>query len=158
MDFEQEDEGYDDNFQAEAKAFERVGVSGRLRELLSSPEVLENLGKKGRDAISPEDRFLINTDATCRRISSENIIKITQLDIDNMLVKASPNGEGVVKDLRYKNHIAYILGYLASKGGTELKKNQVIYVIENILPLVGKDGGVEPADVVRYSRYWKESL
>jgi len=140
-------------FEPDAKAFERVGPTGKLAELLSSPTVLKDMGKKGRESISPEDRFLINTDAMCRRLNSENIAKISELDITNMLEKTVD-----VVGLRYKNHVGYILGYLASQGGKSLKTEQVKYVIKNILPQVAEEGGIAPPDVVRYARFWKEFL
>lgn len=146
-------EAEEPRLEAEAKAFERVGPSGKLAELLSSPGVIADIGKKGREAISPEDRFLINTDAMCRRLNSENVIKITEADITNML-------ESTVKvvGLKYKNYIGYILGYLASQGGTTLNVVQVGYVIKNVLPHVADEGGITPADVVRYARFWKDFL
>jgi len=111
------------------------------------------LNKKGREIQSPEDRFLINTDALCRRLSSENVIRITEADITNMLEKTTQ-----IVGLKYKNYVGYILGYLASQGGQTLKVEQVKYVIDKVLPQVGDVGGIAPADVVRYARYWKEFL
>lgn len=146
-----EDEG--PRLEAEAKAFERVGPGGKLAELLSSPAVLESKDKKGREAIAPEDRFLINVDALCRRMNSDGISKITETDINTMLEKTT-----IIPGLRYKNYIAYVLGYLASQGGKTLKPEQVKLVISKVLPQVAKDGGVEPPDVVRYARYWREFL
>lgn len=154
--FAEEEEMFDaeePRLEAEAKAFERVGQSGKLAELLSSPGVIADIGKRGREAISPEDRFLINTDALCRRLNSENVIKITEMDITNMLEKTTQ-----VIGLRYKNYVAYILGYLASQGGKTLKIDQVKFIIKNVLPRVGDEGGLAPADVVRYARFWKEFL
>lgn len=139
--------------EAEAKAFERVGPSGKLAELLSSPSVLENIGKKGRESISPEDRFLINTDALCRRLNSDNIVKISETDINNMLEKTTD-----IVGLKYKNYVGYILGYIASQGGKSLKPEQVNFVIKKILPQLGEEGGIAPADVIRYARFWKEFL
>jgi hypothetical protein len=140
-------------FEAEAKAFERAGPSGKLSELLSSPTVLEDSGKKGRDVISPEDRFLINTDAMCRRLNAENIVKISESDITNMLEKTQQ-----IVGLKYKNHVGYILGYIASQGGKSLNVDQVKFVVKNILPHVEEDSGISPPDVVRYARYWREYL
>lgn len=139
--------------EAEAKAFERVGPSGKLAELLSSPGVIADIGKRGRESISPEDRFLINTDALCRRLNSENVIKITEMDITNMLEKTTQ-----VVGLMYKNYVGYVLGYLASQGGKTLKVEQVKFIIKNVLPQVTEEGGIAPADVVRYARFWKEFL
>jgi hypothetical protein len=154
--FAEEEEMFDaeePRLEAEAKAFERVGQSGKLAELLSSPGVIGDIGKRGREAISPEDRFLINTDALCRRLNSENVIKITEVDITNMLEKTTQ-----IVGLRYKNYVAYILGYLASQGGKTLKIEQVKFIIKNVLPQVAAEGGLAPADVVRYARFWKEFL
>jgi hypothetical protein len=155
--FAEEEEMFADygepKFEAEAKAFERVGPSGKLAELLSSPTALEDIGKRGREAISPEDRFLINTDAMCRRLNSENIVKISQTDINNMLEKTVD-----IVGLRYKNYVGYILGYIASQGGKSMNAEQIKYVIKTILPQIGEEGGIAPADVVRYARYWKEFL
>lgn len=152
-DFEDSDYADEPIFRDEINAFERAGPGGKLSELLSSTRSIENIGKKGREAIPPEDRFLINTDAICRRLNSENIAKITEADINNIL-------ESTVKvvGLRYKNFIAYILGYLATQGGRSLKVENVQYIIKNVLPHVAEEGGVTPTDVVRYARYWREFL
>ena len=147
MDFDYEDEG--PAMEAEAKAFERVGASGKLAELLSTP--IDDINK--RSAISPEDRFLINTDAFCRRLNAENIYRLSETDINTILEKTTD-----VLGLKYKNFVAYVLGYIASKGGQKLKVDKVQNVITNILPKLGDEGGVYPADVVRYARYWNKFL
>lgn len=147
MDFDDYDEG--PSMEAEAKAFERVGASGKLAELLSVP--IEDLNK--RTAISPEDRFLINTDAFCRRLNSENISKLSDTDINTILEKTTE-----IPQLKYKNFVAYVLGYIASQGGNTLKVDKVKNVINKILPQIGDEGGVYPPDVVRYARYWKDFL
>lgn len=147
MDFDDYDDG--PSMEAEVKAFERVGVSGKLAELLSTP--IEDINK--RSAISPEDRFLINTDAFCRRINSENIARLTDTDINTILEKTTE-----IPQLRYKNFVAYVLGYIATQGGKTLKVDNVRKVIENVLPRVGDEGGVYPPDIVRYARYWKDIL
>ena len=149
MDFD--DYEYDDaqEMQAEARVFERTGQSGKLAELLSVP--LEDINKRG--AISREDRFLINTDAFCRRLDSENIAKLTETDINNILQTTTK-----VIELQYKNFVAYVLGYIATQGGKSLKVENVKNVIEKILPQIGDEGGVQGPDIVRYARYWKEFL
>lgn len=148
MDF---DDYHDDgpSMEAEAKAFERVGASGKLAELLSTP--LDDINK--RSVISPEDRFLINTDAFCRRLNAENIYPLTEIDINAVLEKTTD-----ILQLKYKNYVAYVLGYIASQGGRELKVDKVKNIITNILPKLADEGGVYPADVVRYARYWNNFL
>jgi len=146
--YEIEDEG--PQLEMEAKAFERAGPSGKLSELLQG--VFDPNQKKGRENISPEDRFLITTDAMCRKINAENVVVISQNDINNMLEKTT-----LINGLKYKNPTAYILGYLATKGGTVLTKESVTSVIKRVLPLVS-DNGVEAPDVIRYARFWKNFL
>ena len=59
-----------------------------------------------------------------------------------------------IADIQYKNPIAYILGYLASRGGQSLRRNDVLSVINHVLPKLNNDGSVQPPDVIRYARYW----
>lgn len=145
-----DDDDYDGpSMKAEVKAFERVSASGKLAELLSTP--IDDINK--RAAISPEDRFLINTDAFCRRLNAENIYKLTENDIDTILDKTKE-----VSEIKYKNFVAYVLGYIASQGGKSLRVDKVKNVITDILPQLGDEGGVYPPDVVRYARYWNKFL
>ena len=140
-----------DNYQAEAKAFERVGGGGKLAELLDSPDTLEKMeGKEGRVILSPKDRFLISTDALCRRLHSEHVATLTEQDITKILTSAT-----LLRDLQYKNYVGFVLGYLASKGGEELNPITVKNVIDNVLPVIGSEGGITPPDIIRYGRYWK---
>jgi len=140
--------------ETEAKAFERVGPSGVLAELLTgvSGGIDFDPKKRMRD-MSPEDRFLIFTDAMCRKMDAEGIVRLPEKDITNILEKTR-----LIPDLKYKNHVAYILGYIASEGGRSIRVDRVRFVIDKVLPSVGQEGGVEPADVVRYAKYWKEFL
>lgn len=135
----------------EAKAFERVGPSGKLAEFLSSTGV--DLGDGRRENIPLEDRFMITLDAVSRGLAEDNTANISEADINIMLEKASS-----IENLKYKNPTAFILGYLASEGGRSLKKQVVHNVITKVLPKVAGNGGITPPDVIRYARYWKEYL
>jgi hypothetical protein len=137
----------------EAKVFERVGPSGVLSELLSISGGVDMDNKKKIREMSPEDRFLIFTDAMCRRIDADGIVKLSEADITNILTKTR-----MIPDLKYKNYVAYILGYIASEGGRSLKVDKVRFVIDRILSSINDEGGVEPADVVRYAKYWHDFL
>jgi len=139
------DEEYGDVM--EQKAFERAGPMGKLSELLSVSYDPSN-PKKG--TLSPEDRFLIAVDALSRKISEESRLKLSQEDINDMLERSR-----TLKNMRYKNPAAYILGYLASKGGSRLDVRDFQEVVEEVLPLVSATNGVEPADVLRYARMWR---
>jgi hypothetical protein len=142
------DEFFSDNesdFGNEAKAFERAG-GGLLQELLTGVYT-DDIDMKKRD-MPPIDRFLISTDAMCRSL------KLSTSDINTILTKARYEVAGV----EYKNYVAFILGFLASEGGSSLKVKKVRSVIQDILPQVAERAGVEPEDVVRYARYWREFL
>lgn len=146
MNFEDEEYG----LQSEATAYTRVGVGGKMSELLTGLETAET--KIDKDT-SPEDRFIYAVNAIARRMMEEHIANITNKDIDNILDKSR-----YVTELKYKNPLAYILGYIATNGGQNIEAKQVKYVIKDILPKLGKDSGVEPPDVIRYARYWKNFL
>lgn len=137
-----EDEG--PQFKDEITAFERAGPSGRLHELISGD--LET-------SRTPEDRFKIAVDAISRRLNGDNITPLTENDINNMLEKTL-----YISGLQYMNPIAYILGFVATKGGKSMEYNDVMNTINNILPELKGDGGVTPPDVIRYARYWNKFL
>lgn len=140
-DAENDDEA---DYQAEAKAFERVGPGGRMSELLQSTSGDQKLSNP---SMSQEDRFIILVDAKAREINSQRIAVISDADIEILR-----NSTQKISGLKYKNYLAYILGYLASSGGRDMKN--VKNVIQKILPKLHKEAGVYPEDVVRYARYW----
>jgi len=150
-----EDEGEDvgareNNFENEINAFERVGPSGKLAELLSGATTYGDMQNKiGREAISPADRFKIFLDAMSRKMNSEGIATISESDINNMLEKSM-----TVPNIGMKNPIAFILGYLATNGGSRMDHNTVMFVLNRILPKIGDEGGVTEPDVIRYARFW----
>jgi hypothetical protein len=74
-------------------------------------------------------------------------VKLTETDINMILEKTR-----LVPNLKYKNYVAYVLGYIASEGGRSLDK--VNYVIDTVLPKLDDKGSVEPPDVVRYASLW----
>jgi hypothetical protein len=149
--FDNEDVDEGPQFREEADAYERTGPSGRLSEMISA----NTMGDLQRELAhrSPEERFLISVDAISRRMASDHIANISESDITNMLTKT-----GHVQGLRYKNPVGYILGYLASRGGREIKHDTVMNVITKVLPKLGDEGGVAPPDVIRYARFWKKYL
>ena len=144
--------GTEQKFEAEANVFQRVGPTSKLAEMLSVPLAIDPT-KKGREAIPPEDRFLINVDSLSRRMTSENIWKMTETDITYMLEKTSQ-----IVGLKYKNYVGYVLGYIATQGGRSMKNENIMNVINKILPRLEDEGGVKAPDVIRYSRFWKDSL
>ena len=86
----------------------------------------------------------------------KNLIKnMESADIQEMIEKAS-----YLQHVEHKNPSAYILGFLATKGGTQKlvteEGNKELYeqIIEKALPLVDIEASVFPEDVIRYSRLW----
>lgn len=134
-------EGDDIEYKAEVNAYDRAGPGGKLAELLETHD-----GK----TVSPEDRFKISLHALGQNLISQGLL--THTDVDNMLEKTQ-----FVTGLRFKNYVAFLLGYMASQGGRALKKDVVLNVINNVLPKI-KEGGVYPPDVIRYARYWEQTL
>jgi hypothetical protein len=144
-DYEDADIAGDIDYKMEMKAFERAGGGGKLTEFLSADTAVD---EKGERKLTATDRILISIDGIARDLGERNVIKISQKDIDTMLEKAM-----LIPDIRYINPLAYILGYIATSGGRNM--NKVRYVIDDVLPKVSSENaGIEPPDVVRYSRRW----
>lgn len=143
--------GHDDfEYKAEAGAYERVSAGGKLAELLSGVNILNK--ERQRKDMTPEDRILQAIDAIARKISDENIYKISETDINNILEKTQ-----TIAGLQYKNPLAFILGYIATKNGTELSvRNFEIAnkALAEIKKYKFEEEGVEPEDIVRYGRLW----
>ena len=147
-----DDEEYDERvidtgpvFEPEIGAFERTGMGGRLGTVLVGG-LIGDLQKKMMRELSSEDRFKIYVDAISRKLSSDETVHISNSDIDVMLDKVP-----AINGVQYKNPTAYILGFLATRGGRGM--DNVSNIIKNVLPAIG-DVGVEAPDVVRYARYW----
>ena len=143
------DENYDENenyFANEFKARERTNYVGKLQEMLNQHLTFDN---KRKNILSADERFLIAVDTFARKI---DIFKLSNIDIDFMLEKTLN-----IKNIKYKNPTAYVLGYIISDGGNKINKNKFKQVVDKILPEF-KDFGVEPEDVLRYGRFWLKLL
>jgi hypothetical protein len=96
----------------------------------------------------PTERFITYVNAISLSIKETNPeTSLGDEDIRTMLTVED------IKNIEHKNPTAYVLGYIASNGGTEIKKKNASFVFEKILPNV-QDISVKPADVIRYARYW----
>lgn len=142
--FEEENNGEEENiYEYEAKAFERVNYVGKLQEMINRDIFSDE--QKRRENLTPEERFLIFSDAISRKL---NVYKLGNRDIDNILEKTKD-----IKNLKYKNPTAYVLGYVVSEGGKIINYERFDRVVNEELPDF-KGSGVEPADVLRYARFW----
>lgn len=146
-DYEEERSG--DEFKEEAKAFERVGVGGGA--LFEAVE--------GIDPHSREDKLFITIDAISRSIKG-----LTQNDIENIINKARDS-----ENVKYKNPVGLILGYIASQGGQYIIKRDNVYTLRKkdeciknfrktieILDTLPEKFGVFPLDIIRYARFWAQ--
>ena len=144
-----EEEYIDDPQQmtAEVKAFERAGPGNVM--IGARIDNLNEMAKKMR--IISEDyteQFAIYVDAISRKLNSNEEINIAEDDIAAMLRNIRK-----IKIVEHINPSAYILGYIASNGGKNMKISKVRWVIEVVLPKLDI-GSVKPPDVIRYARFW----
>jgi hypothetical protein len=147
QDIEEGEEGEEDNMKAELKAFERASTTNPLLELVSTSTRIDD--KQRGKPNAPTDRFYINAYKVISTINDNSSLKISNNDMTVMAEKSL-----VIHDLEYKNPAGYVLGFLASSGGRKMSEKNINFVIEELLPIVGKDYGITPPDVIRYARYW----
>lgn len=143
-------ENWQDNRVAEVDARNRTSGGGTLAGLLSGQNILNK--ERQRKDMTPEDRILQAIDAISRKIADEKIYSLTESDITNILEKTQS-----IPGLQYKNPLAFILGYIATKNGSELsvKNFQVANkALTEIKRYQFEEEGVEPEDIVRYGRLW----
>ncbi len=104
-------------------------------------------GKIDRINMDPLDKFKIAVDAISRNLMG-NGVYIQERDIATLIQTTEK-----LHHVHYKNPVAYVMGYVASGGGGKMTKKQFDYTVSSALPLIADDG-VQPSDVVRYSRLW----
>ena len=153
-DDEYNDETYDKEsnieLQATFKDIERVSVRNVDIEMF-----IDMLGGKNNKPFRSDiKKFVDNVYNVCRGMMEDNVALLNKLDLEKILENmVNLNKPG------YKNASAYILGYIASNGGTKYtkesakkaftllkKKNKYNYTIE--------DTTVDDASIVRYSILW----
>jgi hypothetical protein len=132
--------------------FEHLGLPGIANALKGTMiedgklATLHNKISQLQIMLNPVNRFIVYIDAISQNIFSDEI-KYT--DINDMIEQVSK-----VPKIEYKNPIAYILGYVASrnKKNGQLNKSQVdkaIKLISNVEKNI-----VHPPDVIRYANLW----
>jgi hypothetical protein len=140
-----------EKYQAEGNAYLRagfVGVDAFLGTNIEDGPLGEMQKRINKTVQEPAERFAVYVDAISRSLNQRQGIEISENDIVAMLMK--------IRSLQYidkKNATAYVLGYLASYGGTRMIKSKVDNVITEVL-IHSQDSSVYPADVVRYARLW----
>jgi hypothetical protein len=145
-DIAEEEKAYDDgeDYKAERNAFERVGMADELIGMFSDDDV------RTRD---PLELFRRKVRAISLQINDAFPGVLSKTDINNMLVKAES-----ITHVDFKSPTSYVLGYIASNGGTKITDRSVDYVFKKILPYINDTSKefefVKEPDVIRYARYW----
>lgn len=138
-------------FKPSINAYERAGLPSAVAAMLGTNiggELGELEKKINRLVQDPADRFAIYVDAISRSLINRDIVKLSQDDIESMLMPIRN-----IKNVEHKNPTAYILGYIASQGGRSLQHQIVEKVLKVMLPSV-EDSSVKEPDVIRYARFW----
>jgi hypothetical protein len=142
----EEEKAYDDGeeYRNERNAFERAGPADDLIGMFSDENV------RTRD---PLELFRRKVRAISLQINDKFPGVLPRPDINNMLIKAE-----TISHIDFKSPTAYVLGYIASNGGTKINEKSVDYVFKNIIPFVNdpvkESDFVKEPDVIRYARFW----
>lgn len=146
-----ENEG-NQQFVSEVHAYDRVGMSGAAAAMsgIVFTEYTDLQRQVKKSFQEPRERFVQYVNAISRNLSNNPKVNISEDDIVVLINKTQ-----YIKNIDHINPTAYILGYLATKGGQSMKRVTVNGVINDILPSINY-GGITPPDVVRYSRFWME--
>jgi len=149
-----EDFGYaveeEQKYEAEAKAFERTGRGETIgMTIIEGKGKIAELQKRAmREISSPDERFSIFVDAISRKLKQDKVLIVSDNDIQIMIDKSRD-----LKNIGYLNPSAYILAYVVTSGGKEINKKRFQQIVNDVLPDF-KDLGIEPEDIIRYSRFW----
>jgi|TARA_B100001094_G_C18096913_1_gene753490 hypothetical protein len=146
-----DDEDFDFMFQddepkfgEEFAVFERIGLPGGQLGGITGVD-----GKIDRTLQDPLERFQVFVDAISRDLMGQNI-SLDEDDIQKMIETAR-----TLDKIKYKNPTAYVLGFIGSRGGSDISKASIEYAIKKALPLTSEgESSVQPEDVIRYSRLW----
>ena len=101
---------------------------------------------------SPLGRFCLKVDAVSRNISSECNFPISQGEIQKLLEKSQE-----LHRVEFKNPTAFVLGYLATLGGTKVIKKSALDSVWGCykkLQNVNTDFTIKKPDIIRYARLW----
>jgi Family of unknown function (DUF5770) len=139
------DEQYEDELD-EYRVFERAEYAGKNVEQIASDAGIVFTHKKGELIKDPVHRFYIYVNASAQKLIREGYISfVPASDIPLILT-----GIKDVKNIKYKNADAFVLGYAVSKSGSINAKhfNDVVAKTRKLEP------PIKPADIIRYARLW----
>tara|TARA_Y100000389_G_C17406444_1_gene488347 strand:+ start:202 stop:696 length:495 start_codon:yes stop_codon:yes gene_type:complete len=130
-------------FGNEINAFERVGAP-ELIGLTLSTFVEGKLGK-----INDKLNILSRTDNEAFSFKVAAIAKnfnINYNEINSILTEIYK-----IKNIKYKNPTAFVVGYLVTRGGKKINKNEITKLIKNKNLI---ESNIKGPDILRYARFW----
>lgn len=104
--------------------------------------------KEKRAKQSPIERFITDITRITLQYNEDGVFNITDAELQEITEKTH-----YLPQIHFKNPMAYVLGFIASKGGTSITKKSVEKVF-NMLPSIESSYGIKEPDVVRYARLW----
>jgi len=140
----------------------RIGMPGtNLATIMggggAGAQNLRDIQNRMKIVNDPEERFKQIVDGLSRhledqfRSANNRLLEISEADIEHMLKKIPD-----ISRVEHKNPLGYIIGYMASSGGTDMNSPEAKQKINSIfvqLPYI-LDGEFQKPDVIRYARYW----
>lgn len=106
-------------------------------------------GDKRRSGQDPLEHFVTVLDARARELS-----RYPRVGIDETQIRTMREHARKLPYPGYKNVSAFILGYLASKGGRSVEKDRFDGVMDRVYPHIDDVQAITPEDVLRYARMW----
>jgi hypothetical protein len=140
--FQPEEQQYENEY----RVFERAGYGQTDVERVAEEAGVAFTFKKGDVIRDPVQRFYVYVDATARKLINERVLPNLATDeIPSILSRIQD-----VKNVKYKNADAFVIGYALAKGDDINKK-----LFRSLLPkLKEMDPEIKSADAIRYARLW----
>jgi hypothetical protein len=102
----------------------------------------------------PLERFKTIVGAVSHKITENKLIKVDgkySVTITNQDRDILCNLANNIEDVKYLNPTAYLLGYIVTEGGKVINKSLIKKVFQHLQNI---DESIQPADVVRYARFF----
>ena len=109
-----------------------------------------------KDITNMKEQFKARVEATVRNLSSVRGC----IALDSLLDVLEPIND--LANIQFKNATAFVLGYIASNGGTSITKTSVSKAVrcrkEMIMPSGPFEDIVTDKDIIKYAVYWKDVI
>jgi len=134
----------EEDYVPEFAAYERVGLPG---------DALIGISYNQFTKTDKLDMFIINVDKIGREINNLHPSILSYSDIEYIIDKAR-----TIPKIEYKNPTAYILSYVITTSGRNPVTLSKLNQIYKILQTLSTKDDVEKIDLIRYSKYWNETI